>query len=270
MSFRACCRLLALLLVFTVSLQTAKAQFQTRTFKVTPDFLAWEATTKTAAAKTTSSTSPNADPFGPDPAPATSLPDDTPPTHPVSARQTLEAVGLTFPEGASASFNPLTGILTVTNSPENLVLAAAYTQALHEQEPATVAYTLTVIEGPGELIRQANATAPSPPNTTPPHPTNTANTSSTPTAAASNSPSPITSPPELPPASPSPPAPPACSPSTNPPANPSSTKKTSSKPSSSPATSSAPESSPVAPQLDSPQTHRRSSAPPDLSTLFGL
>ena len=159
MSFRACCRLLALLLVFTVSLQTAKAQFQTRTFKVTPDFLAWEATTKTAAAKTTSSTTPTADPFGPDPTPATSLPDDTPPTHPVSARQTLEAVGLTFPEGASASFNPLTGILTVTNSPENLVLAAAYTQALHEQEPATVAYTLTVIEGPGELIRQANATA---------------------------------------------------------------------------------------------------------------
>lgn len=125
----------------------------TRTFKVPPDFLAWGPASKTTSSATA------ADPFAADAAPATSLSDDTPPTHPTSARQTLEAAGVTFPAGASASFNPFTGILTVTNSQENLDLVEVYTQALRKQEAATIAFTLTVIEGPGDLIRKANAAA---------------------------------------------------------------------------------------------------------------
>jgi hypothetical protein len=147
------CRLLALLLVFTASLQAAKPQLQTRTFKVPPDFLAWIDSTGKKSADTA------ADPFAPTAFPATSLPDGTPPTHPVSARQTLEASGITFPEGASATFNPFTGLLTVTNTQPNLELVEAYAKALHDQEPVTIAFTLTVIEGPGELIRQASAAA---------------------------------------------------------------------------------------------------------------
>ncbi|MCF7788174.1 MAG: hypothetical protein K9N47_18775 [Prosthecobacter sp.] len=134
-------------------LPAKKLPLITRTFEVPPDFLAWE-----PPAKTASSEAP-ADPFAQGSAPATSLPLDTPPPLPKSAKQTLEAAGVTFPAGASASFNPLTGILTVANSQPNLDLIAAYVEALLEQAPSNIAFTLTVIEGPGELIRQANAAA---------------------------------------------------------------------------------------------------------------
>ena len=145
----ALCRFLALLLIFTVSLHAEKPQMHTRIFKIPPDFLSCDTPPEAA---------PPADPFAivsPAPSPAQDAP---PPPKLKTPRQILEAVGITFPEGASASFNPLTSLLTVTNTQPNLDLVEAYTESGHHS-PATVAYTITVIEGPGELIREANAKA---------------------------------------------------------------------------------------------------------------
>ena len=152
MSFRVRSLLQLLALVFTVSLQAAKPQLQTRTFKVPPDFLCCEVPSPTEPHGVA------ADPFA-SPAPATTPALDAPPPNPKTARQILEAAGITFPDGASASFNPLSSQLTVTNSQPNLDITELYVEALKKHEPATVAFTLTVIEGPGELIRQANAAA---------------------------------------------------------------------------------------------------------------
>ncbi len=152
MSFRVRSFLLLLTLVCTAALQAAKPQLQTRTFKVAPDFLFCAPPSDSGPAIAA------ADPFAIT-SPATTPVLDAPPPRPKTPRQTLEASGITFPDGASASFNPLSSQLTVTNSQPNLDLTEAYVEALQKLEPATVAFTLTVIEGPGELIRQANAAA---------------------------------------------------------------------------------------------------------------
>lgn len=148
MSFRSL--LLLLTLAFTWQAQ-AVSELHTRTFKIPPDFLSCD----------TPADNPPAAPADPFAAPAT-----TPtPKRQSSAKQILEAQGVTFPEGASASFNPITSLLTVTNTQPNLDLVEAYMESFHEgQAPANVAFTLTVIEGPGELIRAANATASRTPN----------------------------------------------------------------------------------------------------------
>ncbi|WP_449071169.1 hypothetical protein [Prosthecobacter sp.] len=122
----------------------------TRTFKIPPDFLSCESPDRTVPAAPADPFSDRKIPWGPDAAA---------PPHPTPARQVLEATGITFPEGASASFNPVTSTLTVTNTQENLELTAAFMAMLDKQAPANVAFTLTVVEGPGELIREANAAA---------------------------------------------------------------------------------------------------------------
>lgn len=127
-----------------------KPQLHTRSFKVPPDFLS-------SYIPSSDSPAAPADPFA---APATTpTVDAPPPKRHNSAKQLLEAQGVTFPEGTSASFNPVTSLLTVTNTQPNLDLVEAYAESLKRQAPANVAFTLTVIEGPGELIRAANAAA---------------------------------------------------------------------------------------------------------------
>jgi len=125
-------------LVVPLWIDTA-AQF-TRTFRVPPDFLF---------------ISPS-DPVEP-PQPVGLPPLERP--KPSSSRLILEAQGITFPEGASAFFNPTTGLLTVTNSQPNLDLVEVFVDTIHAHSPATLAYQLIILEGPGELIRQINATS---------------------------------------------------------------------------------------------------------------
>ncbi|WP_395752071.1 hypothetical protein [Prosthecobacter sp.] len=143
-------RLFLLMLFAASSLGATKPAMKSRTFKAPPDFLYWTDSTDKKSADN------GIDPFGPAPVPATSLPADAPLKHPVSARETLEAVGISFPEGATASFNPFTGALNVTNTQDNLDLTEIYIESLRKVEPATVAFALTVIEGPGDLIRKTN------------------------------------------------------------------------------------------------------------------
>lgn len=139
MSFRSL--LLILTLAFTWQAR-AVSELHTRIFKVPPGFLYTEL-------------------IGPDaprsPPHPIGLPLELP--WPSSSKLILEAQGITFPEGASAIFNPLSGLLTVTNTQPNLDLVAAFVEALRKDAPASLAHQLIILEGPGELIRTANAAA---------------------------------------------------------------------------------------------------------------
>lgn len=145
MSFHVRSLLLLLTLACAIALGAEKPEMRTRIFQIPPDFFSCEMP-------------PDAAP----PAPADPL-SDADPAAPVSvpprktARQILEAVGISFPEGATATFSPVTSLLTVTNTLPNLDLVEAYILSITQQSPATIACTLTVIEGPGDLIRQASA-----------------------------------------------------------------------------------------------------------------
>jgi hypothetical protein len=149
MSFRLRSLLLLLtLLVCTTALHAQKPELITRVFKLPLVYLSGGGPSGGA------SPAAAADPFAADvPAP----PAPVPPLK--TAKELLTAQGIDFPEGTSATFNPTTGLLTVTNSQANVDLIADYLDTIFLQSPAIIACTLTVIEGPGELIRQANAAA---------------------------------------------------------------------------------------------------------------
>lgn len=72
------------------------------------------------------------------------------------ALEALRNLGIPFPKGAGAFYNQDTGHLIVTNTLENL---GEVQRIVGNVSPsvATVACSVTVIEGPGELIRQAQA-----------------------------------------------------------------------------------------------------------------
>lgn len=146
---RHLCAFLLLTFAFATALCAEKATLITRTFRIPPDFMAQGGGISGGAAPAAP-----ADPF------AAGVPSTSAPVpHRVTAKEILEAQGIVFPEGASASFNPATGLLTITNSQANLDLVESYVDALSQQVPRIVVCTVTVVEGPGELIRQANAAA---------------------------------------------------------------------------------------------------------------
>ncbi|MFC5454849.1 hypothetical protein [Prosthecobacter fluviatilis] len=152
MSFRARCFFLLITLVCTAITHAEKPALLTRIFKLPPDFISCE------SAPSPESTA-DKDPFATR-EPATSPALDSP-AHPKlkTPRQILESIGVTFPEGASASFNPFTSLLTVTNSVPNIEITEAFVASITQQAPANVGFTLTIIEAPGDLIRQSNALA---------------------------------------------------------------------------------------------------------------
>ena len=125
-----------------------ESERHTRTFRVPPDFLSIEGSESTQAP---------ADPF------ATSAQAPSPPAGKIprkSVQQILEASGIPFPENSSASFNPLTNLLKVTNTLPNLDLIEAYTESYCDGGPRkSLAFNLTIIEAPGDLIRKINAEA---------------------------------------------------------------------------------------------------------------
>lgn len=99
-----------------------------------------------------------ADPFAPSP------PAHAPPQLPnfKSSRKILEEqLGMAFPPGASAFFDPVTYELTVHHTPAMLELTEGFLETLmyHGPSGTTLAFTLTLVEGPGKLIREANAAA---------------------------------------------------------------------------------------------------------------
>lgn len=76
-----------------------------------------------------------------------------------SAQERLEGQGITFPAGAGASFDVFGSTLSVTNTQGNLDLVEAFFDVLHDQAHQELVFGLTVVEGPGEAMRQMNAEA---------------------------------------------------------------------------------------------------------------
>jgi general secretion pathway protein D len=63
-----------------------------------------------------------------------------------TAKQILEAQGITFPEGSSASFNPATSQLMVRNTQPNLDVIEAFVESLINQGPKMVVITSKFVE----------------------------------------------------------------------------------------------------------------------------
>jgi general secretion pathway protein D len=64
----------------------------------------------------------------------------------VGAQQALEEQGVTFPEGASASFNAATNTLRVVNTPSNLDVIAQIIDSISQTEPVSVAVRVTMLK----------------------------------------------------------------------------------------------------------------------------
>lgn len=109
--------------VLITPLSEDSSQMYTRTFKVPPDFLVggWGDMNAPAAP---------ADPFAAGGAPM----DGAALVARKNAKQILEAQGITFPEGASASFNPATSEIVVRNTQPNLDLAEASVDTLRSSK----------------------------------------------------------------------------------------------------------------------------------------
>jgi hypothetical protein len=108
------------------------------------------------------------DPFGPPAAPAAGTDPFGPdrkvfrpakPPQILTSKDVLTQMGISFPEGSTAFYDSRTNILRVHNTPAMLDLIEAFVDSTGEGFPRDIVYTLTVIEGPGEIIRQTNAAA---------------------------------------------------------------------------------------------------------------
>lgn len=156
---------LVMLLTFASGLGAEPEVMKTREFKV--EFNLREMGRSLVAAQ--SAPEPAKDPFAPPPvAPAAGtdpfgpdrelfLPAKPPPI--VTSKDVLTQMGILFPEGSTAFYDSRTSILRVHNTPAMLELIEAFFQSTGEGFPCDIVYTLTVIEGPGEIIRQTNAAA---------------------------------------------------------------------------------------------------------------
>ncbi|MEM0970447.1 MAG: hypothetical protein AAGJ31_13920, partial [Verrucomicrobiota bacterium] len=91
----------------------------------------------------------SADPFADSGAPATPRF-----TMRATVKEILQAVGIEFPEGSSASYVSGTSELIIRNTPENLQLVEAYVGSLVEDVLKTIPLVAYVVEGPTALIRQ--------------------------------------------------------------------------------------------------------------------
>lgn len=156
-SFLPCCVML-LLGWLAASAPAAKTEaadkskaeeLKTRTFQVSRDFLRGD--------QFEGEPTVLADPFAP-PSPRNRKPGETVPLI-KTARDHLTVAGIAFPPGASASLDPFSCTLTVVNTQENLDLCEAYFESSNTHYPQHMTFMLTVLEGPGEIIRAANAAA---------------------------------------------------------------------------------------------------------------
>ena len=118
---------------FSVIIQPAgfsSDELMSRTYRVSPDFL----TSLSAGAEA----STEADPFGE--APAGGLL-----TTRLSAQEALSRQGISFPEGASASYSPTTNNLRVVNTATNLDFISQIVETVNQTEPVVVAVRVTMI-----------------------------------------------------------------------------------------------------------------------------
>lgn len=124
--------------VLVVPLSEDASQQYTRSYRVPPDFL----TIGGGDAGGGAAPAAPADPFAAQPAggAASGL------IARKNAKQILEAQGITFPEGSSASFNPATSQLVVRNTQPNLDLVEAFVDTIIQNAPKMVVITSKFVE----------------------------------------------------------------------------------------------------------------------------
>jgi hypothetical protein len=144
-------RSLILLLAFASGLCAETVVMQTREFKV--DFNLRELGRSMAEPEATPS-NPK-DPFA-QPAATFVLQEPAPI---LTSKVILSRLGIPFPAGASAFYDSSTSILRVRNTPEMLELVEVLVNSTGECFPRDLVFTITVVEGPGEIIRETNAAA---------------------------------------------------------------------------------------------------------------
>ncbi|MGV3662785.1 MAG: Amuc_1098 family type IV pilus outer membrane protein [Prosthecobacter sp.] len=125
--------------VLVVPLSEDASQQYTRSYRVPPDFLSIGGGDPGGAAAPAAP----ADPFAAAPAGAAG---GSGLITRRNARQILEAQGITFPEGSSASFNPATSQLVVRNTQPNLDLVEAFVDTITKNAPKMVVITSKFVE----------------------------------------------------------------------------------------------------------------------------
>ncbi|MFC5454861.1 Amuc_1098 family type IV pilus outer membrane protein [Prosthecobacter fluviatilis] len=126
--------------VLVVPLSENASEQYTRSYRVPPDFLS------TGGGDPGAGPAPaaNADPFANNGGAA--APGASNLIARKTARQILEASGILFPEGASASYNPANSQLVVRNTQPNLDLVEAYVESITKLAPKMVVITSKFVE----------------------------------------------------------------------------------------------------------------------------
>lgn len=124
--------------VVVVPISESSTEMFTRTYRVPPDFLAAGGGGGAAAP----AAAPAADPFA---APAPGTGGSGLAARP-TAKDVLTGAGITFPEGASASFTAATSTLVVRNTQPNLDLVETYVEELNKNGPKQVVITSKFVE----------------------------------------------------------------------------------------------------------------------------
>jgi general secretion pathway protein D len=122
--------------VVVVPISDNNTEMFTRTYRVPPDFLGQGGGAGAGAAP-----APAADPFAAAPAGGGGGLQPK-----AQAKDVLLGAGITFPDGASASFTAATSTLVVRNTQPNLDLIEAYVEELNKQGPKQVVITTKFVE----------------------------------------------------------------------------------------------------------------------------
>lgn len=125
--------------VLVVPLSENASEQYTRSYRVPPDFLSGGGGDAGAPAPAAAPTDPFAAPGGAAGGGSSLITRKT-------AKQILEAQGITFPEGSSASFNPANSTLVVRNTQPNLDLVEAYVESITKGGPKMVVITSKFVE----------------------------------------------------------------------------------------------------------------------------
>jgi len=125
--------------VLVVPISENASEQYTRSYRVPPDFLSSGGGDPGGAAAPAAAADPFAAGAGA-PAGGSSLITRR------TARQILEASGIVFPEGASASYNPANSQLVVRNTQPNLDLVEAYVESITKLAPKMVVITSKFVE----------------------------------------------------------------------------------------------------------------------------
>lgn len=72
-----------------------------------------------------------------------------------TAKDILQAAGISFPEGSSANYIPATSTLVIRNTPEQIALVEAYVMSISAGVERSIGVTAHLVQAPSSLLREA-------------------------------------------------------------------------------------------------------------------